>query len=494
MCPSMNPAEIFHDPGPLLLAMMADMLLKPPAGVATSAPTAPRNVKALVADRSAIITFDPPANARTAHVDNYAVKVNQTGQVINGTDSPITVTGLRNGGNYSFSVTASNSQFGSSPAATTNNVVPQTTWKSSVLDSTSDAKYLATSTYGGKPIVVYTDSKSGYLKMATYNGKSWSKSIIDGNSSIGGKTTDDVSGSLSLCSSKVGKSEILNIFYSDLKEKDLRHATYDGKRWSFEVVDGNGAAINDYKDPVRVQTSSDVSVSNACVVTNGGLQVFYRDESQGILLGATKLAGKWNYELVDGDRDTDGRTTGDVGFHLKAVNVGNTVYVLYDSTLQVNQDKVPTRGEMRLATRATIYPEDWNYSTLDAAGSGTTIAGYDLGLALNKGVISASWLASTGIALPDADQIRWATITANPTISNTPSDFFGTPNGPVATDGTRILFTCQTRLCSVNLANKGISLVSSLDFSNSEGYSWITVAGQQYALAGVSGALRLFKQ
>jgi hypothetical protein len=286
----------------------------------------------------------------------------------------------------------------------------------------------------------------------------------------------------------------LNIFYSDLKEKDLRHATYDGKRWSFEVVDGNGAAINDYKDPVRVQTSSDVSVSNACVVTNGGLQVFYRDESQGILLGATKVAGKWNYELVDGDRDTDGRTTGDVGFHLKAVNVGNTVYVLYDSTLQVNQDKVPTRGEMRLATRATIYPEDWNYSTPDAAGSGTTIAGYDLGLALNKGVISASWLASTGIALPDADQIRWATITANPTISNTPSDFFGTPNGPVATDGTRILFTCQTRLCSVNLSTKGISLVSSLDFSNSEGYSWITVAGQQYALAGVSGALRLFKQ
>jgi hypothetical protein len=132
MCPSLSAAEIFHDPGPLLLAMMADMLLKPPAGVATSAPTAPRNVKALVADRSAIITFDPPANARTAHVDNYAVKVNQTGQVINGTDSPITVTGLRNGGNYSFSVTASNSQFGSSPAATTNNVVPQTTWKSSV--------------------------------------------------------------------------------------------------------------------------------------------------------------------------------------------------------------------------------------------------------------------------------------------------------------------------------------------------------------------------
>ena len=494
MCPSLNAAEIFHDPGPLLLAMMADMLLKPPAGVSTSAPTAPRNVKALVADKSAIITFDPPANVRTAHVDSYSVKVNQTGQVVTGTDSPITITGLRNGGNYSFSVTASNTQFGTSAAATTNNVVPQATWKGSVIDPTADGKYLTTGTYAGKPIIVYTDSKSGVLKLATFDGKKWSQAIVDGNSPLGGKTTNDVSGALSICSSKVGKIETLNIFYSDLKDKDLRHASYDGKKWSYEVVDGNGPAINDYKDPVRVRTSSDVSVSNACVATPAGLQVFYRDESQGILLGATKVAGKWNYELVDGDRDTNGRTTGDVGFHLKALNIGNTVYVLYDSTLQVNQDKVPTRGEIRLATRATIYPEDWSYSTPDPAGNGTTIAGFDVALAANKGVISASWLASTGLSLPNADQIRWATLATTPVVSNTPSDFFGTPGPAIATDGTRILFTCQTRLCAANSATKGISLVSSMDFSNSEGFAWITLSGQQYALAGVNGAVRLFKQ
>ena len=494
MCPSLNAAEIFHDPGPLLLAMMADMLLKPPAGVSTSAPTAPRNVKALVADKSAIITFDPPANVRTAHVDSYSVKVNQTGQVVTGTDSPITITGLRNGGNYSFSVTASNTQFGTSAAATTNNVVPQATWKGSVIDPTADGKYLTTGTYSGKPIIVYTDSKSGILKLATFDGKKWSQAIVDGNSPLGGKTTNDVSGALSICSSKVGKIETLNIFYSDLKDKDLRHASYDGKKWSYEVVDGNGPAINDYKDPVRVRTSSDVSVSNACVATPAGLQVFYRDESQGILLGATKVAGKWNYELVDGDRDTNGRTTGDVGFHLKALNIGNTVYVLYDSTLQVNQDKVPTRGEIRLATRASIYPEDWSYSTPDPAGNGTTIAGFDVALAANKGVISASWLASTGLSLPNADQIRWATLATTPVVSNTPSDFFGTPGPAIATDGTRILFTCQTRLCAANSATKGISLVSSMDFSNSEGFAWITLSGQQYALAGVNGAVRLFKQ
>jgi hypothetical protein len=64
------------------------------------------------------------------------------------------------------------------------------------------------------------------------------------------------------------------------------------------------------EDPVRVRTGSDVGISNACVATAGGIQVFYRDESQGILLGATKAKGasKWSYELVDGDRKTEGRT------------------------------------------------------------------------------------------------------------------------------------------------------------------------------------------
>ena len=494
MCPSLNAAQIFHDPGPLLLAMFADMLTKPPAGIATAAPTEPRNVKALVGDKSAVISFDSPANSRTAHVETYSVKVNQTGQVFTGSSSPITVTGLKNGGNYSFSVTAANSQFGSSPAATTNNVVPQAAWKSSVIDPAADAKFLASSTYGGKSIVVYTDSKNGYLKMATFDGKKWAIQIIDGNSTKLGKTTNDVSGALSLCSSKVGKVETLNIFYSDLKEKDLRHAAFDGKKWSYEVVDGNGPAINDYKDPVRVTTSSDVSVSNACVSTTAGLQVFYRDESQGILLGATKVGDKWNYELVDGDRDTNNRTTGDVGFHLKATNVGNSVYLFYDSVLQVNQDKTPTQGEIRLATRSTAYPEDWSYSTTDPAGSGTTIAGFDIALSQSKNGVSGAWLASSGIALPNADQIRWASLSGTTLVANSPSDYFGTPKAAIATDGTNVLYNCANRLCSINTATKGIALVSGLDFSNASRFDWITVNKQEYALAGVNGALRLFKQ
>ena len=494
MCPSLNAAEIFHEPGPLLLAMMQDMLTKPPAGIATSAPNVPRNVKALVADKSAIITFDSPANIRTAQVDLYSVKVVQTGQIVTGTSSPIIVSGLRNGTNYSFSVTASNALFGSSTPATTNTVIPQATWKSAIIDPTSDAKYLATSTYAGKSIIVYTDSKSGYLKMSTFNGKKWLTTVVDGDSAKFGKTTNDVSGALSLCSSQVGKVETLNIFYSDRKDKDLRHASYDGKKWFYEVVDGNGPIINDYKNPIRVATSSDVSVSNACVSTPAGLQVFYRDDSQGILLGATKIGEKWSYELVDGDRDTNNRSTGDVGFHLKALNIGKAVYVFYDSVIQVNQDKSPVRGEIRLATRQSAYPEDWVYSTPDPAGNGTAIAGFDIALSQNNGVVTGSWLASSGLAVQSADQLRWAVLGSTTSVRNTPSDYFGAPNPALATDGNRVLFTCQTRLCVLNTTDKGITLISSLDFSNSARFDWITLNNQKYALAGVNGALRLFKQ
>ena len=123
------------------------------------------------------------------------------------------------------------------------------------------------------------------------------------------------------------KSQILHVFYSDMEDKDLRHAAFDGKKWSYDIVDGNGPTVQAVEDPIRVRTKSDVNVSNACVATASGLQVFYRDDSQGILLGALQSGKTWQYELVDGDRKTEGRTTGDVGFHLAATAVGKSVHL-----------------------------------------------------------------------------------------------------------------------------------------------------------------------
>ncbi len=489
MTPNLGAGEVFHAPGPLALAMMADMFLKPDPGVPTGIPTVVRNVKALVGDKGALVTFDPPTNYRASQVTSYSVKINQTGAVIKSSSSPISVSGLKNGSNYSFTVTASNA-LGTSEPATTNAIMPRATWVSSVIDA-ADSRHIQSGLLLGKQYIAYSDSKTGDLKIAIYNGKTWTKSIVDGNLASGGKTRDDVSGYISSCIQKSGKNEFLHLFYGDITEKDLRHATFNGKTWSYETVDGNGSAINDYKDPVRVRTSSDVSVSSACVNTASGLQVFYRDETQGILLGASFVSNKWNYELVDGDKATAGRTTGDVGFHVSAVGIGNTVYLTYDSVLSMNQDRSAILGEVRQATRSSIYPEDWKYSTIQASANGVAVAGFDISSAVISGKVVNAWMAASAVAIPNADQIQWNSTSGQ--IQSVTSDVYGIPSSPLATNVSSILFGCSNRLCSLNTSDQTISLVSTGDFSNAAQVAWITLAGKKYALAGVAGKLTLFK-
>ena len=495
LTPAWPGGAVFHTPGSIVLGMLADMRIKPPAGIPVGIPEAPRNVFAIVGDRSAIISFDPPANARTSQVTSYSVKVNETGQVVQATTAPVKITGLKNGSHYSFSVTASN-QLGTSPAQSSNAIFPQAPWKSTVLDSTSDAKFLATTTFRGAPTIVYTDSKSGYLKLATWNGKVWVKSVIDGNSTVGGRTTDNVAGNVSVCTSAANKSQRLDIVYADVTAKQLRYAGFDGKKWKYSIVDGDGGQVIKYSDPNRAKTASDVSGANACVDTPDGVQIFYRDQSEGIILAAVQLGatvGTWSYQVVDGDTTSNGHTTGDVGFHLKALNIGRSIYVLYDSVLQVNQQKQALQGEVRLATRASAYPEDWKYTALDSYGADVAVAGYDVALSLVGKDVSGTWMAASGISIPNPNQLRWMDISANGPVISASTDIYGTPSAPLNSDGQHTLFNCQNRLCSVNNSDQTVALVTSSSLSNTLGAAWITINKVRYALVGVGGKLQIFK-
>jgi len=389
-------------------------------------------------------------------------------------------------------VTATN-QVGTSVGAKSNSVTPQLGWASTVIDSDADAKYLATTTFQGRPAVVYSNSTAGNLTLAIWNAGKWSKQIIDGNSDSGGRTTNDVSGFISVCTSAPGKNQRLDVFYGDVTKKWLRYAGYNGKTWKYSIVDGNGTLINDYKDINRIRTASDVSGASACVDTPDGLQVFYRDQSQGIILGAVQSSGTWQYELVDGDRVTGSRTTGDVGFHMRALNIDSEVYLIYDSVLQLNQQKQPVQEAVRLATRSSALPEDWTYSTLDSYGGDIVIAGYDVGLTNLAGHVKASWMASTGVSLPDADSIRYVDLAIPTKIGQISSGIFGTPAAPMQTDGKYILFNCQARLCSLNTTNRIISLVTASDVSKSGTVEWIKLGATKYALAGINGKLISYK-
>jgi hypothetical protein len=295
-----------------------------------------------------------------------------------------------------------------------------------------------------------------------------------------------------MCTSTVGKTNFLHLFYADLDESDLRYAVFNGKSWKYETVDGDGPKIQDYKEANRVRTASDVSVSNACAINTAGVQVFYRDESQGIVLGAVKSGSEWRYEIVDGDKDTEGRTTGDVGFHMKSITVGKRIHLIYDSVNGFDLEKNVTKGEIRYASRSSGLVEDWVFQTLDTPGSGVAVAGYDVSIFNSVRGVTGAWFTGSGITFPNPNQLRTKVVTAT-TSSTFTSASFGIPNSPMAIDEKNVLFGCELRLCALNRTDKSIALVSKNQIVKDGKASWITLNKTRYALAGVSGKLTLFK-
>jgi hypothetical protein len=494
MTPNLDAGEIFHEPGPLLLAMMEDMRNKPPAGIAVGLPQAVRNAQALISDASAIIEWDLPTNSRAAQISSYLVKNVKTGAEKSVTGSPVTMVGLKNDATYSFSITAFNS-LGSSPPVITNLVTPRAGWSLKVIDSNAKISALESASFNGEPALVYTDQSTGFLKLALWNGKIWNKIIVDGRGGSSGRTRNQIAPSISVCVGGSGKNQSLHIFYADAVDLDLRYALYKEKKFSYEIVDGNGAAINKYQDSIRVRTASDVSIANTCVANLSGVQVFYRDESQGVLLGATKAAytQKWNYELIDGDRLTDGRSTGDVGFHLDSLFDGKKTYLIYDSVLDLNARNEVVRGEIRLASRSTLDPSAWAYQTLDNSNKNNAVAGFDVTLKRSYKGNLATWMSSSVEKIPKAQALRWTYLSSNPTISSVFPTGFGLPSQYLSSNGLSTAFNCQNRLCAVDFATRKVSLVS--DDQNPMGISsdWILLNKKRYLAAGINGQLVLLR-
>ncbi|MEN6351581.1 MAG: S-layer homology domain-containing protein [Syntrophomonas sp.] len=83
-------------------------------------PGAPVNITAIVGDRQAVVSFSPPENDGGSPITSYTVTSNPDGITATGTGSPITVTGLTNGIEYTFTVTATN-EIGSGESSTPSN-------------------------------------------------------------------------------------------------------------------------------------------------------------------------------------------------------------------------------------------------------------------------------------------------------------------------------------------------------------------------------------
>ena len=484
MSPQLDAGEVIHDVGPIAAAMLEDLRTKPPAGAVTSLPSPPRNVSALVGDRSVMINFDPPIDARITQVSGYEVTT-MPGAVLTKVErSPITIPNLKVGTAYTFAIRSVN-PLGTSVAAAAGPITPQLSWKASTIDIGADPSFTAATTWRNQTVFVYNDRRTGYLKRATLVNKKWVLETIDGNSVIGGTTTNNLDGALSTCVTGPVKSQVLHIFYSDMEDKDLRHAAFDGKKWSYDIVDGDGPLTQSVEDPIRVRTKSDVNVSNACVATPAGLQVYYRDDSQGILLGALQSGKTWQYELVDGDRKTEGRTTGDVAFHLAATVVGKSVHLIYDSVITIDRDRKATQGDVRHAVRASANPADWKFDTVDAADARFPVAGYGVAIGAVGTKVYGSWLAAStkGAGTPSADTLFYKELTVYET-SQVITAGLGAPTLPLAIDGSNLAFGCQGRLCSAPLAGGNGKLISGVDTTQSLGAMWTRVTNKLGLLVG----------
>ena len=492
MTPRLADSEVLTTPGPLAEAMIQDMMAKPPVGPAFGLPSEPRNVTALVGDGRAIVTFDPPANARSAQVSSYTITNVESGERIEAEKSPVVMSGLRNGRTYTFEIMAHNEN-GKSPKVRSNVVTPERGWSANVIDPEADAKFIAVAKFQGRDVIAYTDSKRGDVKLASYVNGRWIRTVIDGNSTRFGRTKDDVSGYLSLCVSGSSSRERLHLFYTDLKNNDLRYGEFDGRQWKFEIVDGNGPKVQNYEEPARVRTASNVSVSNACAATSQGLQVFYRDEDQGILLGAVRSRNQWFYEIVDGDKKTGGRTVGDVGFRLRSVTVNDIVYLIYDSILVVDQNRDATQGEVRVATRSTIYPEDWSYRNLETTGELVAVPGYDISIVAEKRKVFGSWLSSTPLTRPTPDRIKSRLISGLDAPIAGFADDHGSISGPLSEDSISALFGCQSRLCVMEKSSQEVSLIVDKEIPKSALAAWIKIGKTRFAVVGVDGKLTLFR-
>jgi hypothetical protein len=325
------------------------------------------------------------------------------------------------------------------------------------------------------------------LRTATYVNGAWKKVVIDGMGGVAGRTTHKVGGHLSLCSTGSGSRQVIHLFYGDQVDNDLRHATITDMTLSFEVVDGNAPQIQSYEETIRTKTGSDVSVASACVASTTTLQVFYRDESQGVLLGAVKKSNKWSYELIDGDRKTDGRSTGDVAFHIDAYLNGATTYVIYDSVLVVNQKKDATAGEIRLASRDGSVLNSWIYQTLESPSTAASVLGYDVALKKVAGKLTGAWFAAAGSSLPNPNQIHTQVMDGETNSYTTTK--FGAPSAPLKLNGTSLVFSCQKRLCLVDTISKKVTLISGWQSDDPIQNGWITLNGVRYLVAGINGQL-----
>lgn len=429
--------QVFRKIGPVILGMIEDMRNRRPIVQSISRPGKPLNVKAISGDKYAILTFDPGKCERSINQSTFIVTKQPGGQVIEYKEAPIIISGLMNGKRYKFRVQIKDSQ-GISVSEESNTVKPEPTSSFQIIDRESYVDNLAVANFENNPIVLYSDKKSSTLKMATWLNQKWNISTVRKDVAIG---------SISVCETGSKEDRALHVFYGEKKSGYLVHSRFQTKRWTHDVIDGNGDNSKISFGKTRQKTNSDVSGSNSCAVTSDRLLVVYKDEKNGLLLSAMKFNSKWIYEVIDGDRNADGHTIGDMGRNISVSAINGMTFVVYDYVSALGSSLNLIESEIRVATRKSNFPEDWKFLTLGGPEQGRAVSGYAVASRSGFGDLTFAWLASTGESLPRIDKlVLWNTSPDSEPIAISASQN-GDISGPLVLTKNSVLYGCFERLC-----------------------------------------------
>jgi hypothetical protein len=125
--------------------------------------------------------------------------------------------------------------------------------------------------YGGTVHVCFRDDTTATLRHGWLTDGIWRFETIDGDVTAGGRTTDDVGGrSVALVYRRK-----LNVVYADDTTGDVRRAVFDGSSWRYSVLDGDSTAGGRTADAVGLAIRADVWGSRMHVLytmAGGGLR------------------------------------------------------------------------------------------------------------------------------------------------------------------------------------------------------------------------------
>ena len=207
--------------------------------------------------------------------------------------------------------------------------------------------------FAGQPHVFYYDVTNGDLRHAWWTGARWAFETLDGAAGgISGQSADTGT-DLSLLSYAAGP----HLFYYDVTNHALRHAWWTGAQWGFQTLDGTAQSES--------HGTHDVGQYTSAVIYGAGPQVFYYDDTAGVLRHTWWTGAQWGFETLDGLGGKAGQVNRSVGSDTAATIYGGSPHVWYYDI---------DNGDLR---HAWWTGSAWGYETLDGAGS-TNVGTYDV--------------------------------------------------------------------------------------------------------------------